>query len=469
MAMSELPLISFKLYYEDLPRHLVTTFKAFKPEDQEKLRAMVKACKDKASFMLRAKQGKSIIFKLDQNYELNTLDELITFSIPAGKIVAPLTDELLEIIAKADGATYIKAKLDSIIPSRKTVIAETSQLEFYKADYNIDRAKELLKEYKPIDLLMYSLGYKPTKEAIAVTLPRLLTLFKYYDRNKITGVHVVSFQQKGTGKSTTFEMLESLANAYYCEEIPTVAKLIGDARFGTHGIVEKADIIAIDEFDKIAGEFKDRFEAIFPILLTGMEQGIYRREVSSKRELSVNKAISYCFMGNSYNKDLANYGMTEKLTAVEILGNVLNANFDNANIPAFLDRLVYVEFLREDYQILRDVNTDEEGLTKILEPTIARGVIKLLREQFLRSFKLGEVESRTDRAIKVLTAILKLLGLDKLAEDQGVIEKLVKGELTFWDCIATNEEQEEANTAEAEEYDDYDYTLEKLIRHEIEG
>ncbi|ADB58185.1 BREX system Lon protease-like protein BrxL [Archaeoglobus profundus] len=433
--MSELPLISFKLYYEDLPEHLVSTFKAFKPEDQEKLRAMIKACEDKACLMLRAKQGKSIIFKLDQNYHLNTEKELIIFDLPAGKVLAPLTDELIELISKANGSTYIKAKLNGLVPSKRGVIVKTAKLQFFRADYDLRTAEELLKEHKPIDLLMLSLGYKPTKEAIAVTLPRLLTLFKYYDRNKIAGVHVVSFQQAGTGKSSTFEMLESLANAYYCEEIPTIAKLIGDARLGTYGIVKRADIIAIDEFDKIAGDFKDRFEAIFPILLTGMEQGIYRREVSSKKELSVKKAVSYCFMGNSNNKDLASYGLAEKLTAVQVLENILKASLKNANVPAFLDRLIYVEFLRESYQILRDINIDDNGLTLILQPAVARGVIKLLREQFLRWFKLGEVESRTERAVKVLSAIVKMLQIEELENDEGLIEKLVNGELTFWDCL----------------------------------
>ena len=430
--MSELPLISFKLYYEDLSEHLVSTFKAFKPEEQEKLRAMIKACEEPASLMLRAKQGKSVIFKLDQNYKLNTDRDLIIFELPAGKVLAPLTDELAELIANANGSTYIKAKLNGLVPSKKGVIARTAKLQFFRADYDLKMAEELLKEHKPIDLLMLSLGYKPTKEAIAVTLPRLLTLFKYYDRNKIAGVHVVSFQQAGTGKSSTFEMLESLANAYYCEEIPTIAKLIGDARLGTFGIVKRADIIAIDEFDKIAGEFRDRFEAIFPILLTGMEQGIYRREVSSKRELSVKKAVSYCFMGNSNNRDLASYGLAEELTAIEVLENIIKASLKNANVPAFLDRLIYVEFLRESYQILRDVNIDENGLTLILQPAIARGVIKLLRERFLRKFKLGEVESRTDRAVKVLLAICKLLQIEL---DDYTIEKLVKGELTFWKAI----------------------------------
>jgi len=451
IAMNDLPLISFKLYYEDLPEHLVATFKAFTPEAQEKLRAMIKATEDQASLMLRAKQGKSVIFKLDQNYRLNTDKELVIFELPAGKVLAPLTDELAELIANANGCVYIKAKLNGLAPSRRGVIAKTAKLQFFRADYDLKTAEELLKEYKAIDLLMYGLGYKPTPEAIAVTLPRLLTLFKYYDRNKIAGVHVVSFQQAGTGKSSTFEKLESLANACYCEEIPTVARLIGDARLGTYGIVKRADIIAVDEFDKIAGDFKERFEAIFPILLTGMEQGIYRREVSSKRELSVKKAVSYCFMGNSNNRDLAGYGIAEKLTAIRILENILKDSLRNANISAFMDRLIYVEFLRESYQILKDINIDDNGLTLILQPTVARGVIKLLRERFLREFKLGEVENRTERAIKVLTAILKLLGLDSLAEDQGKVESLVKGELTFWDCLVAKDSSDSSNNSKPAE------------------
>jgi len=140
-------------------------------------------------------------------------------------------------------------------------------------------------------------------------------------------------------------------------------------------------------------------------------------------------------MGNSNNRDLASYGLAEKLTAIEILENILKDSLRNANIPAFLDRLIYVEFLRESYQILKDINIDDNGLTLVLQPAIARGVIKLLREKFLRDFKLGEVENRADRAVKVLTAILKLLGLDELAKDQGIIEELVRGELTFWQAI----------------------------------
>lgn len=441
--MAELPLISFKQYYEDLPEHLVTTFKAFKPEEQEKLRAMIKACEEQAELAIRAKMGKSVIFKLDQNYQLDTAKNWIAFDLPAGRVIAPLTDQLLELISKANGSTYIKAKLSGLKPARRKVIAEADKLQFFKADYDLKTAEELLKEHRAIDLLMLSLGYKPTAEAIAVTLPRLLTLFKYYDRNKIAGVHTVSFQQAGTGKSSTFCMLESLANAYYCEEIPTVAKLIGDARLGSFGIVKRADIIAIDEFDKVTSDFKDRFELIFPILLTGMEQGIYRREVSSKKELSIKKAISYCFMGNSSNKDLSSYGIAEKLSAVEMLETILKTVFPSSNVPAFMDRLIYVEFLKESYQILRDINTNSEGLTQVLEPRVARGIIKLLREKLLRNFKLGEVDSRTERAIQVLTAILKLLSLEELAEDQGTIEELVRGELTFWDCLVNNSSNSE--------------------------
>jgi hypothetical protein len=104
-------------------------------------------------------------------------------------------------------------------------------------------------------------------------------------------------------------------------------------------------------------------------------------------------------------------------------------------VPAFLDRLIYVEFLRERYQILKDINIDNNGLTLILQPAVARGVIKIIREQFLRWFKLGEVESRTERAVKVLSAIVKILQIEELENDEGLIEKLVNGELTFWDCL----------------------------------
>ena len=475
----ELPLITIKIFHEGLGIQEITAFNAYSYDKQEKLIKLMNACKDKSSFLLTAKSQREVIFKLTEgNYAINYDQNRVTFYMPAEdnkqkvRITAPLTDELLEKLANCNGLTYLKVKLDGLVNTKgNAIIAKAKRVTFYRADYDLKTAEELLKEYKPIDLLMLSLGYKPTKEAIAVTLPRLLTLFKYFDSYKITGIHVASFQQKGTGKTTTFNMLENLANAYYCEKIPTEAKLIGDARLGTYGIVKRADIVAIDEFDKIAGTDKDSFAVIFPILLTGMEQGVFKREVSSKRELEIKKAISFCFMGNSEDEDLTKFGLAEKLTAVEVLENILRASVKNANITAFLDRLIYVEFLRESYQIRRDINLNSDGLTQFLHPKVARGVIKLLREQFLKRFNVGYAKDRTDRSVKVLTALLKLLQLDELAKDQGVIEELVMGKATFWDYLVNNSSISSAEAEakagdkpeEEKELEDYSFNLEDML------
>jgi len=303
-------------------------------------------------------------------------------------------------------------------------VLEDVEIRTYRPKTDI--AKELLNEYEPLDLLAYALGYRPTPEVKALILPRILPLFT--TNEDTSGTHILSLTSPGLGKSECARILSELAQAYFSPFFPATTKLIGDARTNTYGLAYHYNTIYVDEFlhGESANNLKDNYNAI----LTGMENAKWSRE---RGQIDYERTVSFALFSNIKDESLKEYNIsTFSNNQREIVEGILRDKLKIDTIDALMQRLTYVEYLIvKDYQIMQDLNRDENGNVLYLDPSISRGIIKILAENVLKSERLKKnPKDRYERHINRLYVILKALGVDI---DEETVERLVYGDTTFWD------------------------------------
>lgn len=108
----------------------------------------------------------------------------------------------------------------------------------------------------------------------------------------LNGVHTLEMSQAGTGKTTFYVTLSRALNVAYMNELPSYTYLIADARDGSLGVVATADVLVIDEIDKlkVAGDWA------YSSLLSGMEQGVWQR--AKGKAVAVENLLSVVLQGN---------------------------------------------------------------------------------------------------------------------------------------------------------------------------
>ena len=128
---------------------------------------------------------------------------------------------------------------------------------------NYEIAKELFElanqEHQTYALLLQSFGYDPTKmdvNDIFLFLPRLFPLFK----SPITKrqINYIEISNRGTGKTTTFMILQEVFNFRYYTEPPTYANLVYDARNNMYGAVFLSNGLIFDEIQNWKNGFSTK-------------------------------------------------------------------------------------------------------------------------------------------------------------------------------------------------------------------
>lgn len=418
----ELPLVSLHKYVEGLNDSAIITFQAFSQEKQIKLKELIDRANDQLKLERACRKQQSIIFKPEA---IKLGKDYVYFKTKAGKLAIELTDDLLDLLIEFEGCSfYAKAK----VIGKYGKSYKIDQLEIYTAEKDVETAKELLQEYNPLDLLCYALGYKPEPEVKAVLLPKLLTLFKPYEK----AIHVVQFTSPRLGKTESAKLLAELSNGYYCGVLPKRTKLIYNASLGSYGLAFYYDVLFIDEFDKLSGQRLQDFKESYEILLSGMDNGIWQRESSSSKASDFKRYVGLCFMGNIRNKELPTADITSyHSNARKKLEELLKSYGIDYPAP-FIERISYVEFLNVSWQIYKALNYNGSNLISYLNPAVSRGLIELLRAEVKKVAPAKKVESQEDYHFNCLKAVLTVLGLEL---DDDTIERLVKGELTFWKAI----------------------------------
>lgn len=440
--------VSYKRYV-NLTDEDILTFKAFDKESQQLLYKLIKPSEDIILLEDAFRTGQPIIIK-PERIKIDHKKVAVLFYTKAAIFDLPLEDEVLETLKKLEQQKfYIRGRIESKYLISKTEAIYSLDIEdisFYTADYDLDLAKELLNEYEPLTLILQALGYYPTKEAAALTIPKLIPLFQPFDR----AVHSVQLTTPRTGKTESAKLLAVISNAHYCSALPTPAKLVYNAATGQYGLTYFYDTLYIDEFDKIGGRRKQSFQDTYEIILSGMDNAVWFREASSKAA-DFQKWVGFCFLGNLIQHELPEYSViAHTRTARDKLHELLEL-YDISYPKPFVERIAYCEFNINEYHIYKDIRYDDKNQVMYLHPKIARGVIKILQEKCKEYKGKRKPQSQFDIHFNNLTAILKTLHVEI---DDNTLEKLIRGETNFFD-VMVNREQKQTTTTDIE-YNEWD-------------
>jgi len=444
--MSDLPLVSLKVYVKDLGVEEIIGFNAYDEQSQKAIAEMLRNAQDKSAFYKAVKYNKPFIFKLN-GVTIDVFNDQAILRTPCGFpiVLENLTDEVIEILElNREETVYIKAKAEKVVAGKKKYLRATD-VQFIIGTVDLDRAKELLKEYKAYELLALGFGYKPAPESYGLLIPRLLPVFKPQN----IPMHVISFTPPNTGKSTYANLLERVWSAYFYTETPSLAQLVGDARYNSYGVAYYYRTLIFDEFDKLGSLERQKLEELWRVLQTGMEQGVWKRGVSSKGEISYRNTVSLLFFGNVTDEDILNY-TSQSLTTnhKERLETLIREKYRLAT-KQFMDRITYAEYLVNTPTTDEILNT-RDGEVVYLDPKVTRGLLKLIDQRCFEDFKKIEAKKAGRKAHQknAFFTVLYHLGLEISLEE---LEALYNGSKTFLDYFTAAKEEAKAESKEAEE------------------
>ena len=444
--MSDLPLVSIKIFVKDLSVEEIIGFNAYDEQSQKAIAEMLRNAQDESAFYRAIKYNKPFIFKLN-GVKINLFEDQVRLRVPCGHfiILENVTDEILDILEmNREESIYVKAKAEKVITGKKKYLKATD-VQFIIGSVDTDRAKELLNEYKPYELLALGFGYKQEPKAYGLLIPRLLPIF----RPQNTALHVISFTPPDTGKSTFANLLERVWSAYFYTETPSLAQLVGDARYNSYGVAYYYRTLIFDEFDKLGSLERQKLEELWRVLQTGMEQGVWKRGVSSKGEISYRNTVSLLFFGNVTDEDLLNYTSQSLTTNHKDRLEYLIREKYKLNTKQFLDRIVYAEYLIQAPRTDEILNVQDAEVV-YLDPKVTRGILKIIDEKCYNDFKRIETEKagRKPRQINAFYTVLTHLGLEL---DRETIINLHNGSITFLDLFTSDKtvKSESKNTNES--------------------
>jgi len=437
----ELPLVEVRRYVRTLDYDAIVTFEAYTKEAQEALERKLNTAKNDFKLYEAIRKRESFLVKpevISISWKYNN----ILLSTDGKTFILPLDEELVKLFTDREaGSYYFELRVNKIIPKGEKKAYFMSEVEaVYQAEYDYDTAKELLKQFKAWELLCYAIGYKADIKNFATRFALFSSLFSFNDQ----AIHTVTFTNPRTGKSRCAKMLMGLAKAYVTP-FPTPAKLIYDSRKFSYGLCYFYNHLYIDEFDKVySSRRKDSFKDSYEVLLDGMANGIWQRETTSKDYINL---VSFCFMGNIEQDNLKSYDLSaysnnsrEKLK--EYIAQI------GVNPEPFLDRIHYVEYIKDAPIAKAMLNYSERNNVLFLKPAISRSIIKMLQDQCLAQDIARRASSLIDDFFNAMKAVIETLQIEGL--DDYTIEKLVKGELSFYDIAKGEKLIEQENQAEEE-------------------
>jgi len=271
---------------------------------------------------------------------------------------------------------------------------------------NYEIAKELFElanqEHQTYALLLQSFGYDPTKmdvNDIFLFLPRLFPLFK----SPITKrqINYIEISNRGTGKTTTFMILQEVFNFRYYTEAPTYANLVYDARNNMYGAVFLSNGLIFDEIQNWKNGFSTKeLNTINSTLSTGIENCIWTRGAGTEsKSATIQKCIPIIYAGNPYaytiNK-LINPDIEDYLQNYEIFSS------------AILDRIHIIQIaIKKTY--------DKIINARVLYPSILKALIELIQQKInsINNYvNCNNLESRRQEQSIDIQIILQALDID---------------------------------------------------------
>jgi len=195
---------------------------------------------------------------------------------------------------------YVRDK--NVVMSKHTDIVEfTSDVQSVRHYH--EKFKEYYGEFGLLALWMYAFGVKPKQilesedgrlnSYVVLFLARLMPLISPVP------VHVFEISTPASGKTTTALLYKSIYNWEFYNEPPSLATLIGDARSGVSKI-SSVNGIWFDEFEKWFAKISSLtiMTEIMETILTGMEQGLWKRSKGGINTIEVHRHIPVYLSGN---------------------------------------------------------------------------------------------------------------------------------------------------------------------------
>jgi len=237
---------------------------------------------------------------------------------------------------------------------------------------NYEIAKELFdlanQEHLTYALLLQSFGYDVTKmdtTDIFLFLPRLFPLFK----SPITKrqINYIEISNRGTGKTTTFMILQEVFNFRYYTEPPTYANLVYDARNNMYGAVFLSNGLIFDEIQTWKNGFSAKeLNTINSTLSTGIENCIWTRGAGTEsKSATIQKCIPIIYAGNPYAYTI------NRLIAPDVEDYLQNYEIFTS---AILDRIHIIQIaIKKTY--------DKIINAQVLYPSILKALIELIQQK----------------------------------------------------------------------------------------
>jgi predicted ATP-dependent Lon-type protease len=237
---------------------------------------------------------------------------------------------------------------------------------------NYEIAKELFdlanQEHLTYALLLQSFGYDVTKmdtTDIFLFLPRLFPLFK----SPITKrqINYIEISNRGTGKTTTFMILQEVFNFRYYTEPPTYANLVYDARNNMYGAVFLSNGLIFDEIQTWKNGFSAKeLNTINSTLSTGIENCIWTRGAGTEsKSATIQKCIPIIYAGNPYAYTIS------RLSAPDVEDYLQNYEIFTS---AILDRIHIIQIaIKKTY--------DKIINAQVLYPSILKALIELIQQK----------------------------------------------------------------------------------------
>jgi len=271
---------------------------------------------------------------------------------------------------------------------------------------NYEIAKELFdlanQEHQTYALLLQSFGYDVQKmeiQDIFLYLPRLFPLFK----SPITKrqINYVEISNRGTGKTTTFMILQEVFNFRYYTEPPTYANLVYDARNNMYGAVFLSNGLIFDEIQNWKDGFSSKeLGAINATLSTGLENCVWTRGAGTESKSStIQKCIPIIYAGNPYNMTI------NKLRNPDVEDYLVNYQIFTS---AILDRIHIIQLaIKKTY--------DKIINARVLYPSILKALIDLIQQKINNTNNYvicDNLESRRQEQAIDIQIILQALDID---------------------------------------------------------
>jgi len=308
-------------------------------------------------------EKKAVQIWLFQPKSFDILADGIKLAVPNGytlyiskdKLMNTSVDDLVNICSN-----YVLAQVKC--ESKK---AWALKVQILKAKEDMETAKQICEQVPPILALTAGLGWQINWELVRLSLVRFTGNIKLFGDGIIP---IIQLTLRGTGKTTHAIWCQEVLGYGYVSKIPTLARLIMDARTGQFGLVYKNGII-FDEFTDLSTLDKARAQEIIDVIKTGLSHGIWTRETATPRAVSpvVEKYLPFIWYGNCDE---------EPMDARQWLVQWLRRQVGIQGADAVADRFAIIDVVTHLHPQVASMLT-----FKCLRASVMRGILAYVRRQ----------------------------------------------------------------------------------------